>query len=280
MPRWGRLLADHWIGPELLTDLEKVFKQALNCLWGEAIQLPMWQSYKTFPELSVSQSWSFCKWKKHIRINHRKENGWLIHSFINQSWSTASLQAWQDARLRHGPQGLPSSLPTASPAALSVFVLPDRCPPHGVALLQELETPGLRAEAARGRSAVLSKNASKSRVWILWTQRMPISVVPKRLLYSGRIWVPCPPGEDGDTPTYRGWESWRKMQLLLPEETGRDTWRPEALNEQPADQTWSPSLFPCLLIKLISTSAQSVLLPQNESFCHSVESMHFGQHML
>ena len=113
----------------------------------------MWQSYKTFPELSVTRSWSFCKWKKQIWINHRKENGWLIHSFIKQSWSIASQQAWQGAQ----PEALsPGSnfLSPQPPARLSCLsLLSARFPRMVDRGCPQLETPGPRAEGARARPA-------------------------------------------------------------------------------------------------------------------------------
>ena len=186
----------------------------------------------------------------------------MVDSFIQQSWSRASPQAWQDAQSEALSQGLTSSLTSLQPGCPLCFFSPSQVSSTWWSVAAAAWDPWAQSWGCRGRSAVLSKNAGKSRVWILWIQRMPISVVPRRLLYSGWIWVPCPPGEDGDTHIYRGWESRRKRRLLLPEETGRDTWRPKALDEQPSDQTWSPSLFPCLLIKLISISAQSVLTPE------------------
>lgn len=153
----------------------------------------MWQSYKTFPELCISQNWSICKSKKHIQISQGKKRhrDRFIHSFISQnkkkSLRIALLQVWLhpgSETLSSGFNFLLSPAPNAAFLCGHLFLGQDLSTWWAMAArdrrcsFSKLRTPN-------GRCELLSQELQqKSQVWISLTQRIPISMVTRVMLCS------------------------------------------------------------------------------------------------
>lgn len=210
-----------------------MWERLYSCQYGKAIKKP-------FQNFLPVRSWSFASERSISELT----TGRMVSSFIH-SLTKAEAQLHCKPGRMHVTSTVPRVCPffLLSPAISRRYrVLPSSprrqpsCPllslfsqtgvtPHGVALLQELETPGLQSRGCQGKVLILSKNASKSRVSLV-DSRMPSLAV--RLLYSGESGF-LPPGRM-ETRTHTGAESPEgKCNSLLPEETGRDTWRPKAL---------------------------------------------------
>lgn len=179
-----RTLADRRIEIELLVDIEKAFKQALNCLWGEVTPLWMWQSYKTFQNFLSLRTGPSASERNISKLATGSWDWLLIRK--KKSLSIASLQAWLDPESEILSSGFNYSLsPNPNPTFLCGHFVPSQA--LSTWWTVAASSSRLWSSEPSGRWGLLSQELQqKSQVWISLIQRIPISTVPRGGLYSDR----------------------------------------------------------------------------------------------